>query len=169
MSFIQAGHQYKCVVSSIEQPNAEFWPVSVNGRRIRVPLGEQTVLPGTHINALNDAAYEKPVMDIDPETGQRKIVGSKWAPRFSVQVIADLTANLSLEVPALGEGYVINKTEVSSKGAVTFGDEPKDYDNMGFQELRREAFAKGVKNVNNLKKQDLINELKGPAEPETEA
>ena len=64
---------------------------------------------------------------------------------------------------------MINKTEVSAKGAVTFGDEPKDYDNMGFQELRREAFAKGVKNVNNLKKQDLINELKGLAEPEAEA
>ena len=167
MSFIKPDHMYKCVVTSTELITAEKWPVAVNNARVEVPLGEVTELSGAHILVLQNACYEKPVVKAN-EFGQSSIVGYKNVPRFTVQILEDLTLDQKIGAVPIGEAYILSKDLAEAREEAKAEEQrvarkipsEEELDRLPFVDLRKLAFDLQVEDVNNLKKKELISEIR---------
>lgn len=115
MSLIHPSHKYKVIVTNAEDPKQPNQSITHNGVRIQIPCGREAILPGTHVQLIENCGTEMPETERDYR-GFVKQVGIRFVPRFNVRIIEDLTAKQNMNLPPIpAGGRVIEPEKIENK------------------------------------------------------
>ena len=182
--FIQANHLYEVIVYNNQDQNAQFCRPVLNGEPKQIPIGKPTRVPGSYLKLMFDTGTDQPVSEIDQVTGQMRTIGVRRVPKYSVQVLRDVTVNANLpSLPGVADALsasplipgqaapFVNRTMTAEEAAEKLEEQgvhvikdneeiPRDaLEDMSLNELRAVAKRRQVPNYWSLKKADLIENL----------
>lgn len=156
MSFVVPNHQYEVMVYKHKDEMSNEHAVTLNGVRVAFALkGKTSVVPGWAIDLLQDAVVRDMRVTVDESTGLDRIEGEIKTPRFSVQILRDITAQSPAPKPVPG-GQIIT-AEAPNEGVPLDRD---DLEAKTVKELADIARDKGVSS-RNMSKADLVDALVG--------
>lgn len=182
--FIQSSHLYEVIVYNNQDAQAPFCRPTLNGEPKQIPIGKPTRVPGSYLKIMFDTGIDQPVSEFDQQTGQMRTTGVRRLPKYSVQVLRDVTVGENLPaIPGVaaalsGSPFIpgqpapfVNRTmtpeeakdKLEEQGVHVIGDNeeiPREaMDDMSLNELRAIAKRRRVPNYWTLKKDDLIENL----------
>jgi len=148
--FIKPSHTYEAIVYDHRNSTAETFSAALNGKRVMRPVGIPTKIPGWAIIVIQEAVVKRPIMSNNKENGMPEIVGYKRSPRYSVEVLSDLTDKKEHHLPRIAN---------ESVDLLTVEDKERSLDDMTRDDLREMAKQMGITRATAMSKADLIKNI----------
>ena len=159
MSFIKSNHEYKCVVHDLLDLQREWISATINGKKRRFRSGQETTTQNT-----------------DDNGNIRTVQQGRFAPRFAVRILEDLTDSKRINAEAISATAVIirkpenDEREVEPEAAAPQlpndeekgieSLEQKDPDDLTLGEARALAIHMGIEVPSGVRKVDIIRAIK---------
>lgn len=156
MSFVSPNHKYEVMVYKHKDETAKEHAVTLNGVRVVFPLGGRVgVVPGWAIDLLQEAVVKDMRVAVDENSGLDRIQEEIKSPRFSVQILRDLTTQMAAPKPV--EGGQIITAEAPAKGDPLKKEDLEEMTSKDLIELMKERSL----SYRNMSKADLVDALVG--------
>ena len=176
MSFIKSNYEYKCVVHDLLDLQREWISATINGKKRRFRSGQETTLTGKYIIMLQEIGAEITTQNTDDNGNIRTVQQGRFAPRFAVRILEDLTDSKRINAEAISATAVIIRKpenvelEVEPEAAAPQlpndeekgieSLEQKDPDELTLGEARALAIHMGIEVPSGVRKVDIIRAIK---------